>query len=333
MRNALKSTIDILIAVGVGFLGYACVLFIRYNAPIIKHDFYFAAALALNLLLILISLSGSGKKYSGGITIFNFFFSIIISALIFYSILDAVVYHRFQPIYQYDWIIYAAIIGFALLVTAVLIQSFQALRHIARPMVYPKYIWIGLLIVLLPIQFYGFRLLKKDADYTYIETEPTILFDSADSGYSSFRKPSLLIIHAGETLADGTILTQDRVIVFAEVVSGQTVNQRKTRLIGKMSLNGGTTWQDSSINGDYADIMDGAGNAVSVFDAETGEAFVFYIKEAYPDDYRTYLMKSRDGGISWETAGYVFDGVSSPETRNSNQQRTLCGMAGCSGLC
>ena len=312
MRSILKTAIDILIAVGVGFLGYACLLFVRYNEPLIQHDFYFIAALSVNLILILIALSRNTKRYSVGLTVFNFFFTITISSFIFYTFLNAIVYHCFQPVYQFDRIIYASIIGFGLLSLILLIQSLYSLSLIARPLIFPKYIWIGLLAGILLLQFYGFNLFKREGEYTHIASEPAVLFDTTDTGYIQFRKPSLLVIHAGETLADSSVLMQDRVLIFAEGVTGETNKQRQSSLIGKYSEDAGKTWQDSSINQEHAQVMCGAGNATTVFDTETGIVFVFYIKEVYDGDYRTYVMKSLDGGITWETDGYVFDGVSGP---------------------
>ena len=75
---------------------------------------------------------------------------------------------------------------------------------------------IAALSVLFVAVFWGWNRLQTDFAYQNIASEPNHLFVGGSDGYAIFRIPSLSVITAGSTLADGTLdRAKLRSVVFA----------------------------------------------------------------------------------------------------------------------
>lgn len=313
MNKAMSILGKVLVVTSVICLGAAMWMFMDFNAPIIKNDWllWIISAGALGSMLYGITLNGHYEEQKNGIM--QFLMAAAMAGFMIYSILYSVLLDFFQPLSLYDQVIYTALAGLGILMVVLLISGVAAAikGKASKGMIL---VMAGAAVFIL--QFYGLNLLQSDFDYTNIQGEPVHVFEAGESGYEIFRIPTVLVIEKGSTLADGSILNSDRVIVMAEARRNGSLDHGDIDLVQKISDDGGLTWSELMIVRTYEDGIGKIGNSTPVFDAVSGEINLLHIagKQEGADavGMDTFNMTSPDGGHSWTEPEFVYEGAVGP---------------------
>lgn len=309
MKKAGAIIEKVILMIVLGCLVYCSIYFYRFNEPIIKNDWLMITI--SSVLLVSIGITAFWKRTCEKLVtrIVNIVLSLAVSSFIVYSVLYSVLLDYFQPLSLYDQIIYVALVG---LVIAILYFMVQSIAALINKKVNVRSVVIVCLIALFIGQFYGLNLLQKDFEYTNIQGEKIDIFQQNEGGYATFRIPSILVINKGETLNNGQVLENDIVIVMAEARRNGSLDDGDIDLVQKISIDGGVTWSDLMVIQTFEDGIGKVGNSTPVFDSETGRIMLPHIAGAQKKDYKTYLIASDDGGMTWSEPELIFEGIVGP---------------------
>ena len=154
----------------------------------------------------------------------------------------------------------------------------------SNPKIYLKTLQLSLLLSFI------FSVNSRSQDLNYV-------FKSGSNGYNTFRIPSIIKTKTGSLLA------------FAEGRKNNASDSGDIDIVLRRSEDNGKTWGDLIIIRDDGENV--CGNPSPVLDNKTGNIFLLstwnlgrdtesmIINETSEDTRRIYVMRSRDGGISW----------------------------------
>lgn len=293
----------------VACLGYATILFMKYNAPIIKQDVLVYVLLLGILAGIVIMMFNNKYSNIKWLVFINMYISLWGSAFIAHVILHATVVDYFQPFSLYDNVVYAALAGFGL--TFVFI-AIQVIASMITKRIKVAHLAIVCLLLLFIAVVYVLAGTQKDFEYTNTHGETIDIFEGGQEGYKTYRIPSVIVIPKGAQLADGTVISDDNVIVMAEARRNGSLDDGDIDLVQKISTDGGQTFSEIMIIRQYEDGLGKIGNPTPVFDAYTGQIILPHIAGSIPSKYVTYTMVSSDGGYTWSEPMVIFEGIVGP---------------------
>lgn len=289
----------------------ASALFVFYNQNIIKNKFVFIAITLIALLLVGISFINNFERKE--ITTFKkiAYAMFVISSIVFIvnMFLNSAVFDYFQPYSLYDIVIYTSLAGYLVVIVSSIID-------LIRTLISGKYSRNSLITLIgsltLIFLLMGWNFLQNDFEFENIEGEAKHIFVTEESGYKTFRIPTMFVIPKDSTLADGTILENDMMIVMSEARRESSNDHGDIDLVQKRSVDGGKTWSKLEVVRMWEDGIGKIGNSTPVFDKNTGEINLLHIAGVEPSDYKTYNMISGDGGVTWSKPTLVNDGIVGP---------------------
>ncbi len=309
MKKIFHKSSIIITLISVVLLAIATYLFIKYNNPIIKQSYLFATTLFVNLLLIIVIAFKNKIFDKRKYFIVNLIGSLITTIFIIMTIVNTVVVDYFQPYSLYDLVIYISLAGFGLILLLIIIQSIST--FFSKKM-YIKYLYINVLLSVFVLQFFAFNYLQNSFEYTNISGDVVHLFSEGEEGYTSYRIPTVLVINEGEKLGNNEVIKDDLIIVMAEARRNSSLDDGDIDLVQKVSDDGGKTWSDLIVVRNFEEGIGKIGNSTPIYDKATGTINLLHIAGETKEDYVTYNMTSIDGGKTWSTPTYVFDGIVGP---------------------
>lgn len=297
-------------------LAYASYLFLDYNQSIIQ-NYMLVAVLISSVLLAMMVLSAYQLRKSfktGSIVqktdhkLLSSMFLLFVSSALVMLILKTTVFDYFQPFSLFDNVIYMTIAAFLLFILRFLIEIIRIMigSYKSHAMGFA-----ALLLAFVSI-FYGWSVLQSDFSYDGTIGDPIHLFYGGENGYKSYRIPSLLVLPEGERLADGTLLEDDWILAMAEARVNGSLDDGDIDVVMKTSKDGGKTWSDMSSVRTWDDGIGKIGNATPVFDSTTGIIHLFHIAGTDKASYETFVMKSEDGGNTWDEPVLIGEGFPGP---------------------
>lgn len=291
-------------------LAAAAFLFMKFNGPIIKNDVLLYTTLTLNLLgliaVLFIRKKTDDRKKIG----INLAGSLAVSGFLIYSVLTSVLIDFFQPLSLYDQVIYLALTGLVILMFFLIIRG---IAGVIRKEVSFQAMLSSVLLLVFLLQFYGLGTLQKDFEYTNIEGEARVIFDSGESGYKIFRIPTLLILPEGSVLNNGRTLESDLLIAMAEARRNGSLDHGDIDLVQKRSTDGGKTWSELKIVRTYEPGEGKIGNSTPVFDSVSGKIILLHLAGVQEKSgVDTYKISSNDGGLTWTEPEFIYEGAVGP---------------------
>jgi len=295
-------------------LTIASVKFISYNSNIIKNIPVFAGVTGIALCFILVSGIKELKK-SSLLTmtlvqkVITLLLTVSVIAVIVVAFIQSAVVDYFQPFSLYDDVIYLSIVGFVLIIIRTFMSSISAFLTSN----YNKntvLLMVGAMLLIVTLG--SWNMIQGDFEYNNITDKAYHVFEAGESDYDIFRIPTILVIPNKSELADGTVLTDDTVIVMAEARKNGSSDHGDIDLVQKRSTDGGDTWSELEVVRRWEDGIGKIGNSTPVFDQVTGEINLLHIAGEKPADYKTYSMESSDGGISWNEPRFITEGIVGP---------------------
>lgn len=295
-------------------LTIASVKFISYNSNIIKNIPLFAGIIGIALCFILFSGVKEFKKSSFMTMtlvqkIIALLLTLTVIILILVAFIQSAVVDYFQPFSLYDDVIYLSMAGFALIIIRLIMSSITSL-FISNYNKNTLFLMVGAMLLI--VTLCSWNMIQDDFEYENITEEAYHVFEAGESGYDIFRIPTILVIPTNSQLADGSILTDDIVIVMTEARKNGSSDHGDIDLVQKRSIDGGDTWSDLEVVRRWEEGIGKIGNSTPVFNQMTGEINLLHIAGEKPADYKTYSMESVDGGMSWNEPRFITEGIVGP---------------------
>ncbi len=163
--------------------------------------------------------------------------------------------------------------------------------------------------------FIGWATLTDYSDYGGVSEEPLYLFTNGESGYFTYRIPSLIALDK-DVLSEkcGFFCESDMLVAFAEGRKDSSSDEGRIDLVMKVFRSGERSVPDVVVLKSGGETIEKYGNPTPVFDKETGKIHLFYIRGAKEngfryETYRSVLEIGTDGKITeTETEKITFDG-------------------------
>lgn len=282
-------------------------LFVLRNAPGLTS---LSIIIALATVYGLFYLLAAGRLIAGvgiatGNPILPGVFVLISSVLLVYIFLQGTVLDYYQPLSLYDDVIAALALWWGLLILAGLV-SLVAARQMLSSLL--RIFLLSLMVWPLAVSLWWINYPKPGSDIA----ANTHVFVGGENGYDTYRIPGLALIATGSRLANGEVLSTDRILAFAEARRDAALDDGVVDLVLKISDNGGVDWSRQAIICSHKiDKRRGkCGNPTPVFDHQSGRlilAFNLSGLEADTGQHSSHIMVSEDGGLSWGDARQLAD--------------------------
>jgi sialidase-1 len=310
IMKKIKPILSLLAALA---LAYAANLFFDYNRPIIKNPFFLGLPiLAAVMGMTAVSLNEFFSKKPENAPdrksrpLPGIFLLATIAGLVFVFLFSAL-FDYFQPFSLYDDVIFITLGGFLLLILRFVLDAIGFFTGRVKGM---KPLYIALFILLLMGTIWGWNRFQGNFEFKNIVGQPQHLFVGGAAGYEIYRIPGLIVIPAGAQLADGSQLTTDLVLAFAEARRNGSLDNGDIDLVMKRSADGGQTWSEMMVVRQWESGVGKIGNATPVFDRETGVLHLFHIAGTGP--LETWYTQSADGGLTFSTPENFGPGIVGP---------------------
>ncbi len=275
------------------FDGIAC--FCAVNAPIIKRKAVFYGSWALTAAAAFVGAAAVGSRdfgRGGASTAVQAFVFTASLALCLIVILKSVGFDYFQPL------------SLTRLSSGLIIAGGCLIYLGSAPaIVFGKSGLFALIfqagVVLSILIGFIWRKTQSIGSFENIDGEPLMLFQNGESGYRTFRIPSLIVLNKEVLNEHGGDFPQDVLLASAEARRNSYHDDGDIDLVAKLSADGGKSWTSLQVLFKDPDKNGKAGNPAPVFDKNTGNIhFAMTTDSGGTEVARGTLGK--DLAISWE---------------------------------
>lgn len=290
-KNVKRIIADAVIFFGFMLLAVGLIMFLVFNKDVFFSAGVMAVLFAITMLILPVGYVLTLKKASGGK--YALYAAIVLLAaavaMLIAIVLKSFIIDYVQPLALSTMTIIILIAaGVITLIGALLELIFR--RHTVSIITCAMLIAVMLTgIIWYNTQGYG----KFNDD---ILDNGQFLFKNGESGYATFRIPSIIALdHEVLNGKYGMTLTEDVLLASAEGRRNSSHDTGSIDLVYKTSEDGGKTWSDLKILLSYTDQIGKYGNPTPVLDSETGLVNFPYMTgtEADKYDYKTYNARFR----------------------------------------
>ena len=222
---------------------------------------------------------------------------VLCSAVLLYLFVDSTLTDYYQPLSLYDEAIVLLAIWWGLLIVTSVVSLF--FPGVPAP-------------ALLGVIFTALLAWPVAASLPWINVPSpgagvsvtTPVFVGGERDYATYRIPALVLIPRNSHLANGEILTADRLLAFSEARRDGALDDGVIDLVLKTSDDSGVTWSQQRVVCTHrlGKRRGKCGNPTPVYDAQTGSLLLAYNLSGLPTDkgvHRGRITISEDGGASW----------------------------------
>ena len=241
----------------------------------------------------------AARRLLGGVTV------IFSSVLLVYVFLESTVLDYYQPLSLYDDVIAALALWWGLLIIVGVVSLLAArpmLPLLARVFLLALFAW--------PLAASLWWINSPEPGSKVLAHEH--VFVGGQDGYDIYRIPGLVLIPAGSRLANGDVLSSDRLLAFAEARRDGALDSGVIDLVLKTSDDDGQSWSRQAIICQHQinQRRGKCGNPTPVFDTDSGTLVLAYNLSGLEVDNRwhsSHVMSSDDGGLNWGEASFIAD--------------------------
>lgn len=238
-----------------------------FNSVAMKCIFAFGLLLFPALLL--------NKKQNKTVNIISIILFLVCIGLFLYIVLDGLILDYFQPLSLSTLTSILLIVGVVMLLIGGAISLFTKKGNITFATC------TTLVVLMLSGLIWANTAVYKD----FTNCEHTLLFNPNESGYATFRIPSIYAVDKNTLNNNGFNIASDPLYAFCEGRINSSHDKGDIDIVYKYSTDSGNTWSEVKTLLTFGDEVGKYGNPTVVFNKHTGSFHLFYMKASSNDNY------------------------------------------------